>query len=1176
MKTIRQIAVAALLAGGLILAQTPTAEITGRITDSSGAVVPNTNVTVINRDTGVKRGSVSNDAGSYTIPLLDPGNYEILTTREGFRPISRSGISLHVGQVARIDFVMEVGAVSEVVSVTADTPLLDSETSSLGSVIQNQQIVNMPLNNRNSVALAVLVPGVVPGPVFNNTGTDVRIPTNLLINGGRANTSEIYTDGTSATTPEANLTLTMGVLPQVDAVEEFKVQTNNLSAEFGRTGGGVLNFIFKSGTNQIHGSMFEFLRNSALDANNFFSNRQGIPLASFRRNQFGGTLGGPVYIPKIVNGRDKLFFFFGYEGLRQTTQSTQTLTLPTLLERSGDFSQTYRLVSGVCQPVSIYDPYSIQPAAGGGFTRNQFAGNRIPQNQIDPVAANVMSFYPLPNSKGDACTGANNFTGSGSATSSINQPSIRVDYAPGMKDRVFVRFARSVTRPRNADIYKTLGRPSSTRLDYWFGDNGTASYTRTISPTLVSEVRFGLARYGYYQPSAAGDDFDMKSTLGWQGAAGNFINQMTLPQGFPQVAASGYGTLGTGNQPFSYAGATSYHMAGSVTKVNGSHNLKAGAEFRELQAYGPANFNASGVYTFGPNFTQGPDPNRAGTTSGNAIASLLTGLGTGSVQIVPRLLTSNYYAAGFLQDDYHVTKRLTLNLGLRYDVETGRKDRYNHLSWFDFATPSPLASTVPGFSNLRGGIKFVGANGNPVRQYNTDPNNFGPRFGFAFTLDQKTVLRGGYGIFYQPFAGRSDSSGAGYTGFSAVTSWVSSLDGVTPYNRLSNPYPNGLTQPLGPAGGLMTGVGDALGATSRDGAFDRTARVGYVQQWNFTVQRALPTNLVLQLSYIGNKGTHLTDGAGLEYDQLPPEDLALGNRLLQSVANPFYGAISTGPLSAATTTVGQLLRPYPQYTRVWDFRPASASSIYHGFSAQLEKRFSRGLQFLVSYTNGKTIDDSSAETEDSGLALAGAHQNFYNRRADRSVSLQDVSQRFVFSYIWELPFGRGRALGSSWSHLTDAFLGGWQLNGIVTFQSGLPLQIQNASDNSNSYGGVQRPNLSGDANLASGRSRQDEIAAWFNTAVFSQPAAFTFGNAPRSLPNVRRDGVKNADASLFKTFNLFREGRVKLEFRAEFFNALNRPQFAAPASTFGAGGFGTVSAQANIPRQIQFGLKVLF
>jgi hypothetical protein len=1158
-------------------AQTPTAQITGLVMDTTSAAVAGASVSVMDTDTGVKREAISSDTGNYVIPLLNPGNYQITVTKDGFRPISRSGITLHVDQVVRIDFSMELGTLTETVQVEAAAPLVDSETSSLGSVIQNSQVVNMPLNNRNTVALAVLVPGIVPGPVFNNTGTDVRIPTNILINGGRANTSEILTDGTSGTTPEANLTLTLGVLPEVDAVQEFKVQTNNLPAEFGRTGGGILNFVFKSGTNQLHGSLFEFLRNSDMDANNFFSNRQGLPLAGFRRNQFGGTVGGPVMIPRLVDGRDKLFFFFGFEGTRQSTQTVSTLTFPTLAQRSGDFSKTGALVGGICQPVNIFDPNSLQGAPGGGFTRSQFPNNIIPKSEIDPVATNAVSFYPLPNSIGNACTGANNFTGSSAAITDINEPSIRVDYYVSSRDRLFVRMARSTTDFWGADIYKTLGRVTSPINGPWFGDNGTASYMRTINPTLIGEFRFGLARYGYYQPSADGPNFDMRSVLGWTGAAGNFVGQMTLPQGFPQIAVTGFGTLGTGQQPFSYAGASSYHFAGSVTKVKGAHNLKMGGEYRELQAYGPANFNASGAYSFGPNFTQGPDPNRAGATSGNGFASLLTGLGTGSVQIVPRLFDSNTYWALYFQDDYHVTKRLTLNLGLRYDRETGRQDRFDHLSWFNFTVPSPLAKLVPAFPNLQGGIEFVNASGNPKRQFNTDPNNFGPRFGFAYSINSQTVLRGGYGIYYQPFSGRADSSGAGYAGFSAVTSWVSSLDGITPLNRFSNPFPSGLTQPLGAADGLLTGVGDALGATSRDGAFDRTARVGYVQQWNFTLQRALPANLVIQLSYIGNKGTDLTDGAGFENDQLPPVDMALGNSLLQSVPNPFFGVIRSGPLSAATTTLGQLLRPYPQYTRVWDFRPAAASSIYHGFSAQMEKRYAHGIQFIIAYTNGKIIDDSSAETDDSGLAVAGAHQNFYNRRADRAVSLQDVAQRLVFSSIWELPFGRGKMIGGNWKRFTNALLGGWQLNAILSFQSGLPLQIQNASNNSNAFTTVQRPNVSGsDPGLPSDRSRQEKIVSWFNTGVFSQPAPFTFGNAPRSLPNVRADGVKNLDTSLFKEVSLYKEGRAKLQFRAEFFNALNRPQFAAPGVTFGSSTFGVVSAQANIPRQIQLGLKVLF
>ncbi len=597
-----------------------------------------------------------------------------------------------------------------------------------------------------------------------------------------------------------------------------------------------------------------------------------------------------------------------------------------------------------------------------------------------------------------------------------------------------------------------------------------------------------------------------------------------------------------------------------------------------LQDSGPNAFFASGAYTFGPHFTQGPNPTSAGATVGNSIASLLAGVGTGQVQINPRLFVSNHYYGLFIQDDWRVTKKLVLNLGLRYDLETGRNERFKQLSYFDFTTPSPLANVVPSLPNLHGGLKFIGVNGNPSHQFNTDWNNFGPRAGLAYSFNSKTVARIGYGLLYEPFIGRSASSGSGYTGFGAITSWVASLDGITPYRRLSNPFPDGLTRPPGSSLGLLTQVGDALGSdgsNGRDGAFDRTSVVGYIQQWNVSVQRALPSSISLEMGYIGNKGTKLADGGGFQEDQLPPAAQALGSQLLQSVPNPFFGIITAGPLAAATTTRGQLLRPYPQYTNLLNFRPTAASSSYNAFQLQLSKSLSHGVQFVVAYTNGKAMDDSSNAVDfRSDLGGSGRHQDYYNRHADRALSLNDISQRLVVSHVVDLPFGRGRLIGAKWNRLTDEVLGGWQFNGIATFQSGKPLIIENSSNNSGAYSDLQRPNVSGDPFLPSNRPTQDKLAKWFEPSVFSQPAAFTFGSAPRVLPNVRSDAMKNFDLSLFKNFAITEHSQV--QFRGEFFNAFNAPQFNLPGQTFGAAGFGVVSSQLNNPRQIQFGLKILF
>ena len=428
---------------GLAIAQAPTAQMTGRVTDPSGAIVVDAKIIAENTDTGAKREMGSNDLGNYTIPLLNPGNYQVTATKEGFRSITRSGITLNVDQVARLDFVMELGSVSEKIEISAEAPQVDSERSSLGSVVQNRQIINLPLNGRTTTGLAFLVAGVQPGQ--DTSGDNGRGAANIWINGSRGNSSDILADGISMTTPEFNPSLQVPLLPQVDVIQEFKVVTNSLAAEFGRTGGGIIDYVYKSGTNTFHGTGFLFARNSVLNANSFFNNRAGVGKTSTSQYNFGGTVGGPVLIPHVLNGRDKLFFFGSYEGFRQGTQSTASvtdLTFPTLAERTGDFSRTFRLSGGTCQPVKIFDPLSTTPAAGGGFTRTQFPNNIIPQSSLDPVALKIASYYPVPNAAGDACTGATNFISTGGISLSTERlPSARADFYPTSKDRLFVRLS---------------------------------------------------------------------------------------------------------------------------------------------------------------------------------------------------------------------------------------------------------------------------------------------------------------------------------------------------------------------------------------------------------------------------------------------------------------------------------------------------------------------------------------------------------------------------------------------------------------------------------------------------------------------------------------------------------------------------------------------------------------
>ncbi len=1042
--------------------------------------------------------------------------------------------------------------------MTAAAPAVERESASIGAIIDNRKVVNIPLNARNPYALALLVPGVSPSNKdISRSIVDFGTTGVFSVSGGRPGSSEFLLDGVSNTVNWSEAFNSVPNLPSVDAVQEFKVQTNSYSAEFGRSGGGVVNVALKSGTNSFHGAAYEFLRNSRLDSNDFFANRAGSRLASFKRNQYGATLGGPIV-------RDKAFFFADYEGLRERSARTMTNTFPTAAQRLGDFRQTFQRVSGNCTQVRIFDPTTTRANPAGGYMRDQFPNNVIPTSRLDAAGLHVLPFYPQPNTAGDACSGANNFFVAKTHQYNIDQADAKFDWSVSSNDRLAVSMSWRGKEQVPPNFYGNAASNQMSREKH--PSRGVRlDYTRIQTPSLVLNLKFGINRVREEIPPHTAD-FHL-TELGFPKA---LEQQMSQPLDFPVVTTTGYGKLGV-NYAFAYLAGTTYNWNASATWMRGKHAVKFGVEARALQSSEYTGFSASGNYSFTRGFTQGPDPNAPRADRGDGIASLLLGAGTGSVQVLPSIFTSTQYLALYIQDDIKLSSKLTLNLGLRYDLENGRDERFNQLSWFDFSAPSPLASRVPGMPGLKGGLRFVGTDAD--RQFDTDKNNFGPRLGLAYSVNPKLVIRTGYGVLYAPFIGAAAGAGAGFAGFQSFTSWLSSLDGLTPLNAFANAFPSGLDLPSGRSLGLLTNVGSSFGETNRDGAIDRTARVGYMQQWNFNVQKELPGNLSLEAAYAGSKGTKLPNGPrGIQVNQLTPEQLRLGTTLQQLVPNPFFGIVSTrGLLSQPTVTRAQLLRPFPQFLDVLNFRPASASSIYHAFQLRLQKQLTRGLTLLVAYTNSKLISDSDNIVSYQGQAPGG--QNSYDRRADRSVSALDSSQRMVISYVYELPFGRGKRFASGGPRWASEIASGWQINGITTFSRGLPL-APSAPNNSNSFSDGLRPNVTGNPKLDGGRSTSEKLAQWFDTSKFTQPPAFTFGNASRTLPNVRGDGSRNFDFSLFRQFRI-REGR-HVELRGEFFNVFNTPQFDLPGVTLGGNNFGAVSAQGNIPRQIQFGLKLVY
>jgi carboxypeptidase family protein len=1115
----------------------------GRVVDASNAVVPSAAITVTNTATNTSVNTQTGADGSYLVPFLIPGFYRVTAEAAGFKKAVREGIEVRVQDRLTVDLTLQVGATSESVEVTASAALLETSTATIGQVIENRQLVSMPLNGRSAYLLARLAPGVLPTDTRTFTRPfDNGAISNSSLSGNRGKANEVLLDGISNVGADNTITFT----PSIDATQEFKVQTNTYDAEFGRSAGGVINVTVKSGANQVHGSLFEFFRNNALDANNFFNNRVGAQKAPLHYNQFGVSVGGPAYLPKVYNGKDRTFFFFNYEAIRQLDGRSYVGAVPMLKQRDGDFSATFAAPN---QPIQIYDPFSTRadPARAGSYLRDPFPGNRIPTNRWDPVAKAALAYFPVPNAPGNALTGADNLFYSNGTPDGYDAVITRIDHQISNAQRIFGRFSWS-QRPRGDDNYFGNIADSNFTAANRSSRGAALDYVNTLTPRWLLNLRWGFSRYAdpTHNPS---EGFDI-TTLGFPSA---FRNQ-TVFRMYPRFEVSGLTNMGRdgGSNPTE----DTQTFQASLTHIRGAHTLKLGGDFRVIRQNQFSAGYGSGRFAFSRAYTQGPDPLRATTTGGNALASFLLGTpSSGSVEKAVALSFQNLYGAAFAQDDIKVTRKLTLNVGLRWEHEGARTERYNRMTrGFAFGQPNPLQ--VPGLK-LQGGLLYAGVGGQPRGQSDTYWNKFAPRFGFAYSLSSKTVLRGGYGVFW---SGTTDI-GAGTNaapGFSATTNFVSSLDNITPLNVLRNPFPDPLLVPLGSSQGLATLVGQGVSFT------DIARRIPYAEQYSFGIQHQLGAGTLIEAAYVGNRGIALAN-SNVELDQLPDSVLSMGSALLDQVTNPFYGIISSGALASRTVARGQLLRPYAQYSGVTVLSPTIGSSTYHSFQLKVEKRFSRGLSLLASYTNAKIIDD------------IGNPQNNNNLRAERSISTLDRPQRLVISEVWEIPIGKGRALGRSVPTIVDMVIGGWQMNCVAIFQRGQILGVTSSTNTTNSLGGRQRPNSTGKSAELSPASKDDMLSRYFDTSVFGQPAPFTFGNLARTLPDVRGPGTNNFDISVVKAFRI-REG-FKAQFRGEFFNAWNRTEFANPGTTQGTAQFGVISGisnSANPSRQVQLALKLIF
>lgn len=1127
------------------VAQTPQAAIVGTCLDPSNAAVPRALVTARNVRTNAQFEARTNDSGNYVFPLLPVGEYELTASSQGFRTITRSGIILEVDDRARVDFTLQIGLTEQKVDVVGEAPLVETDSSGLGQVVENRRISELPLNSRNVLALTLVTSGVrnLEGGInlgFGRSQGDQLA--NIGINGSVSGYTAFLMDGAINTAIGYG---DVAVPPLVEAVQEFKVLTNYAPPEYGLTSGGLVTTVTKSGTNVLHGSVYEYLRNSAaFDARNTFT----PTVAPMHFNQFGAAVGGPVTLPKVYNGRDKTFFFFNYEGTRRRMVSNPIASVPIDAWRTGNFSGL-RDASG--SPITIYDPATtVANPSGSGFIRQPFAGNVIPASRIDRVAKNVLPFFPEPNlAPNNPFTQSNNYLGGQPLSTDLNQWHARIDHTITSANRMFVRWSYNTELSNRPDNPTSWPDPVLyARYDDIKNQQAIFSDVHTFSPSLLNDGRLSFMRQDF--PFTQGS-----YNQGWPQKLGLPAN--VPPTLFPLFTIDGYnqmGGVGTTGLRFS----TNYQLYDVVTKVQGNHALKFGTDVRVFRYANYQVTSPSGSFTFPATLTGNP---QAQTGTGYGLATFLLGaVGSGNLQVNAFPTNVGHSYAFFAGDDWKVTRRLTLNLGLRYDFQSQPVERRGLSSNFN---PFKVNPTNP---NLMGEYEFARVNyGDTVVR--PDRTNFGPRIGFSFDLTGKatTVMRGAYAILYLPYSGvEFFPSNAG---FSVTSNYLPPGNNTNlPAFQLQDGVPF-ITQPSGAAMGPNAFLGSSV-------SFEESSkRTPYDQQWNFGIQHQLH-GWVFETTYAGNRGIRLPSAA-YNYDQLDPKYLPLALQLQNQVPNPLAGEVP-GALGNPTVALSQTLLPYPQYSSVSVYLPRGGASSYHALEIKAERRFAHGLTLLTNYTFAKIIADNQVSsiswlsTTDTGLTL-GYQNGKYNRGLERAIDPTDIPQRFVASFVYELPVGRGKPLAVS-NRVLNGFLGGWSVSGFMTVQGGQPLTITGANNFL-----ATRPDSTGQSANLSNPNRNE----WFNTTAFFNPPIYTFGNVGRTLPDVRGPGLTNLDAALLKVTQIHE--RLAVQFRAEAFNLANITNLGLPNMTFvpGPNGynasstFGTITTAFDA-RSLQFGLKILW
>lgn len=1131
-----------LVAGGSVLsAQIGTATILGTVTDATGASILGAEIGVTHTETNRTLSTITNESGFFTVPGIPIGVYQVEARMEGFKAAFRAGINLRVADRQQVDFQLEIGDLVESVEVIGQAPLVENSNATVGKVLENQRVKSLPLNGRSALALVVLTPNVrfsSLGPAgFSDRGVLVSA---FSVNGGPVGRNYIAIDGA---TNINNRGADNNVNPSVDAIEEFKVESGTMSAEYGFTLGGVVNMVTKSGSNEFHGTAYEFLRNDALDARNTFS-----PIkAPLRYNQYGGSLGGPV-LP------NKTFFFYNFE--QYNLRNSYTVVGTTALEDQwrGIFTD---LRDRQGRNIPIFDVATTREnPSGGGFIRDRFDNNVIPPSRLDPLAQNFESFYPKPTRAGLDPANTNNVVLNLGCATDARQMTAKGDHSFSPSNRFSARYIlwrhrqdRACTG--NGYFPDKIGR---VRNDDYANHNGVITDTHFFGATKINNFKLSIARQFFpFIPGSVGSS--PASTLGFPSSVPDITFPRVNFQGTPamQRFPSGFGTIN---------GFLAFHtlqLQESLTVIKGNHSLKFGVEFRDNLYSLNGCFQCSGNMQFRTRLTG--DPQQLGGTGSGFASFLLGAVSSAAVDSNVGVSYTNWTGAFYVQDDWKVTPRLTLNLGLRYDYQQWPGERNQGISNLNFNAVNPD-------NGLPGRLEFAGIDFERTL-HDPDFNDIGPRFGFAFDVSGtgRTVIRGGYGVYYslQGTVRGNRFPALGFRG-NVTTYLPPGGNNDLPAFYLRDGFPFPVQLPLGSA------IGPSAFQSQNHTHLERGTRTPYSQQATLTLQQQLPGEMLFEAGYVGNSG-HKIDSGNYDWNQLDPQHLALGRELQARVPNPYNGVVS-GAFGGATIQRRQLLRPFPYYNNINIQRPHMGSTIYHGYLMNVEKRFARGVAFLASYTFGKQISDAIEGFGFSGseqVNVLGMQNGKFDRAAERSVHSTDSGKRFVFSGIYELPFGPGKRFQSD-SGALSKLMEGWQVNGILTAQDGLPIRISGANNFA-----ASRPDSTGQSARLDNPTREE----WFDTRQFVNPPDFTFGDVGRLLPDVRGPGYNSVDFSVLKSTSITES--VTIQFRAEFFNILNRTNLFLPNSSFrpGADGFNQSGSFGRITRAkparvSQLGLKVIF